>query len=63
MKTFCIDKGLVNDPSHCLGLEDGELLPELQELTYFGSGDTGDAFTSFIEARRNASRPGTLVPG
>ena len=51
--------------SRCLGLEDGELslelLPELQELTYSGSGDTGDAFTPFIDARQNAGRPVTLV--
>jgi hypothetical protein len=49
----------------CLGLEDGELslelLPELQELTYFGSGDTGDAFTPLIDARQNAGRPVTLI--
>jgi hypothetical protein len=41
-------------------LEDGEppleLLPELQELTYSGSGNTGDTFTSFIDARQNADR-------
>jgi hypothetical protein len=51
--------------SHCLRLEDGELrlelLPELQELTYFGSRDIGDAFTSFIDSRQNAGRPVTLV--
>jgi hypothetical protein len=38
-----------------------ELLPELQELTYFGNRDTGGAFTSFIHARQNAGRPVTLV--
>ena len=38
-----------------------ELLPELQEFTYSGSDDIGDAFTSFIDARRNAGRPVTLV--
>ena len=57
--------GLVEELSRCLRLEDGEfpmeLLPELQELTYPGSGDTGDSFTSFIDARRNADRPVTLV--
>ena len=48
----------------CLELEDEdgelplELLPELQELTYFG---TGGAFNSFIETRQNADRPITLV--
>jgi hypothetical protein len=65
VKTLRIAKGLVEDLSRCLRLEDGELplelLPELQELTYSGSGDTGDGFTSFIDARRNAGRPVTLV--
>jgi len=60
-----VEDGLVEELSRCLRLEDGELplelLPELQELTYFGSGDTGDAFTSFIDARQNAGRPVTLV--
>ena len=65
VKTLWIDEGLVDDLSRCLDLEDGELalevLPELQELTYSGSGDTGGAFTSFIDARRNTEHPITLV--
>jgi hypothetical protein len=65
VKTLRIEHGLVEDLCHCLRLEDGELplelLPELQELTYFGSRDTGDAFTPFIDARQNAGRPVTLV--
>jgi hypothetical protein len=65
VKTLEIDEGLVEDLSRCLRLEDGELplevLPELQELTYSGSGDTGDGFTPFIDARRNAGRPVNLV--
>jgi hypothetical protein len=65
VKTLRVEDGLVEELSRCLGLEDGELplelLPELQELTYFGSRDTGDAFTSFVDARRNAGRPVTLV--
>jgi hypothetical protein len=65
VKTLRIEDGLVKEVSHCLRLGDGELplelLPELQELTYFGSGDTGDAFTSFIDARQNAGRLVTLV--
>jgi hypothetical protein len=65
VKTLRIDNGLVEELSRCLQLEDGELplglLPELQELTYTGSSDTGDAFTSFIDARQNAGRPTTLV--
>jgi hypothetical protein len=65
VKTLHVDDGLVEELSRCLRLEDGELplelLPDLQELTYFGSRDTGDAFTSFIDARQNAGRPLTLV--
>ena len=64
-KTLRIEEGLVEDFSRALKLEVGEypleLLPELQGLTYFGSDDTGDAFTSFIDIRRNAGRPVTLV--
>jgi hypothetical protein len=33
----------------------------MQELTYSGSGNTGDAFTSYIDARQDAGRPITLV--
>jgi hypothetical protein len=61
VKTLRIEQGLVGELSRCLELDDGELplelLPELQELTYSGSGDAGDAFTSFIDARQNAGRP------
>ena len=64
-KTLRIAKGLVKELSRCLELDDGELslelLPELQELTYFGSGSTGDTFTSFIDARQDAGRSITLV--
>ena len=65
VKTLRIHRGLVEDLSRCLELEDGELplelLPELQEIRFYGSGDIGDAFTSFIDTRRNAGRPVTLV--
>ena len=65
VKTLRIKHGLVEELSRCLRLGDGELplelLPELQELTYFGSSDAGDAFTSFIDGRQNAGRPVTLV--
>ena len=65
VKTLHIAEGLVEELSRCLKLDDGELsselLPELQELTYSGSGDTGDTFTSFINARQGAGRPLTLV--
>jgi hypothetical protein len=65
VKILRVEDGLAEELSHCLRLEDGELplelLPELQELTYFQSRDGGDTFSSFIDARRNAGRPVTLV--
>ena len=65
VKTLQVDNGLVKELSRNLRLDDGEhpleLLPELQELRCSGSGDTGDAFMAFIDARRNAGRPVTLV--
>jgi hypothetical protein len=65
VKTLRFGDGLVEELSRCLQLEDGEhsleLLLELQELRYFGSDDTGGAFTSFINARQNAGRPENLV--
>ena len=65
VKTLRIQNGLVKDLSCSLQLEDGglplDLIPELHELAYYGSGDTGDVFTSFINARRNAGRPISLV--
>jgi hypothetical protein len=65
VKTLRIAKGLVKELSRCLELDDGEfsleLLPELEELTYSGSGDNGDKFTSFANARQDAGRPLTLI--
>ena len=65
VKTLNVDDGLVKEISRCLQLDDGELplvlLPELQELTYPGSSDTDDIFTSFVDARLNAGRPVTLT--
>ena len=65
VKTLRIAEGLVEELSRCLELDDGELplelLPELQELIYVGSGHTGEPFTSFIDARQVAGRPLTLV--
>jgi hypothetical protein len=65
VKTLRIAKGLVEELSRCLQLDDGELplelLPELQELIYFGSGNANGAFTSFIKTRQNAGRPVTVV--
>ena len=65
VKTLRIENGIVEELSRCLKLEDGELplevLPELQELRYPGSGNIGDGFAFFVDARRNAGRPITLV--
>jgi hypothetical protein len=65
VKTLRVDDGLTKGLSHSLQLEDGEapleLLPELQELTYSGSGNAGDVFTSFIDARQNAGSPVALM--
>ena len=69
VKTLLIDDGLAEEVSRCLQLDDGEfrfdLLPELQELTYYsGSGlsdGTSNAFTPFIDARQKAGRPITLT--
>ncbi|KAI0270368.1 hypothetical protein BGY98DRAFT_238183 [Russula aff. rugulosa BPL654] len=65
VKTLCVRRGLVGALSRCLRLDDGEhpleLLPELQELIYPGSSEADDAFTQFINARRNAGRPVTLI--
>jgi hypothetical protein len=64
-KTLRVHRGLVGEISRCLQLDDGdhplEFLPELQELTYSGSGNANDAFTPFIDARQNAGRPVTLI--
>ena len=64
VKTLRVEDGLVKELSRCL-LDDEEhsleLLPELQELTYSEMGDTGNAFTSFVDTRQNAGRHVTLV--
>jgi hypothetical protein len=65
VKTLDIEDGLVSELSRCLRLDDGEhpldVLPELQELTYSGSDNANNAFTSFIDTRQNAGRPVTLI--
>jgi hypothetical protein len=65
VKTLRVATGLVKELSRCLQLDNGELplglLPELQELTYSGSGNTGDSFSLFVDARQKAGRPITLV--
>jgi hypothetical protein len=64
VKTLRVEDRLVEELTRCLRLEGGELplelLPELQEFTCPGSRATGDAFTSFVDARQNAGRPVAL---
>jgi hypothetical protein len=38
-----------------------ELLPELQELSYFSTGASLDEFTLFVDACQKAGRPITVV--
>jgi hypothetical protein len=65
VETLSVDDGLVRELSCCLQLDDGELplelLPGLQELTFSGIEDVDDAFTQFIDARKNAGRPVTVT--
>ena len=69
VKTIFVDYPLVEEVSRCLRSEDGELplglLPELQELIYpeiyDGDLSDGDQFKSFIDSRRRAGSPVTLV--
>jgi hypothetical protein len=65
VKSLRVNRGLVEEFSRYLRLDDGELppelLPELQELMYSGSSNAGDAFTSFIDARQKAGHPVSLV--
>ena len=66
MKTLFVDSPLVAELSRCLLLDDANedrplgLLPELQQLIYSG-GAGGDAFRPFIDSRRNANHPVTLI--
>jgi len=65
VKTLRVADGLISQLSRSLQSEDGEssaeLLPELKELSYYHYRELRDAFTAFIDARRIASRPVTLV--
>ena len=60
VKTLRIPDELIGEFSRCLRLDNGEvpleLLPELQELTFSGNGGVNNAFSQFIDARKNAGR-------
>jgi hypothetical protein len=65
VKVLRVNDGFVQELSRCLRSGDGErpfgLLPKLQEFSYSGSSNAGDAFIPFIDARRDTGRPITLV--
>ena len=65
VKTLHVGSGLVKELSRIIRPVDGELvlelLPELQELAYFGSSDLGSVLMPFIDARQNTSHPVTLI--
>ncbi|KAH9955474.1 hypothetical protein BC827DRAFT_1271687 [Russula dissimulans] len=65
VKTFRVTSELVSQLSRSLHFEDGEspveLLPELKELSYPNRRKFDDVFTPFIDARRIAGRPVTVV--
>jgi len=65
VKTLRVDSGLISQLSHSLQFEDGEspveVLPELNGLSYCNFAEFDDAFTAFIDARRLAGRPVTVV--
>ncbi|KAI0290783.1 hypothetical protein BC826DRAFT_523560 [Russula brevipes] len=65
VKELVVCKGLVSQLSRSLRVDCGEspmeMLPELKELAYDVNGDTGDAFTVFINARQDAGHPVVLV--
>jgi hypothetical protein len=65
MKRLRMDKALVRELSNSLRSEDGqsptELLPELEALEYPAIPGADDAFAAFNAARRNVSRPLSLI--
>ncbi|KAI0286307.1 hypothetical protein BC826DRAFT_1121249 [Russula brevipes] len=65
VKTLHVADGLALEVSRSLQLRDGEspmeLLPELEQLSFSGKGDVGNAFSPFIDARQNAGYPVSLV--
>ena len=66
VKTLLVDAGLVRDLSRSLQSDDEEplpveLLPELKEVSYSAIDDADDTFAPFVDARRKAGRPVTLV--
>jgi hypothetical protein len=67
VKNLQVAHELVGDISGLLESDNGEppmgLLPELKELRYPAKSGTRNAFSAFINARKNAGRPVALVHG
>ena len=65
VKTLRVDRRLVEELSSALQPGEGEspteVLPELQELSYFALGDLDSAFTVFKNARKEVGRPVNVV--
>jgi hypothetical protein len=65
VKTLLVDDELVGQLSRALKSSAGEspteLLPELQELSYYSTDTSHNAFAQFIEARQKAGRPVTVI--
>jgi len=65
VKTLKVFDSLVGELSRCLRSDDTEppmeLLPRLNVLEYTATDDASDAFAPFIDARKNAGHPVTLV--
>ncbi|KAH9996380.1 hypothetical protein BJV74DRAFT_286596 [Russula compacta] len=65
LKRLEVPGDLIRALSCSLEAEDGEspmeLLPEMEELSYSGTNDGGDAFAKFIVSRQDAGHPVALV--
>ena len=65
VKTLSVDGQLVEQLSRAVQPDGGEshreLLPELQELSYSMIGASRDSFIPFIDARKKAGRPVTVI--
>ncbi|KAH9981800.1 hypothetical protein BJV74DRAFT_853618 [Russula compacta] len=65
LKMLRVSGDLIRALSCSLEAEEGELpmelLPELKELSYSGSGDSGDAFIRFIASRQDVGHPVALL--
>ena len=65
VKTIVVDDELVGQLAHSLQPGEAEspmeLLPELQELSYYGAYVSRDVFAQFIDARQKAGHPVTVI--